>query len=195
MKRMMMFLSVATVALAAGTVGCKSTPVPPVNTGFLTTSQNLVQVSPASWRYRNPSGRMARYDKFIVRPVELAMPEGAPGQATSADDLQAVRDYMHKAFTKALIEGGNQIVDAPAGDVAVIRTAITDAFAKGARVGISVEAEVIDSVSTVQLGAAIESETGPNLTLNNFWREHDAKVIMDAWAARLREFVDSAHSG
>ena len=85
------------------------------------------------------------------------------------------------------------MVDAPGWDVAEIAVALTDAFDAKNRIGIAMEGEMLDSVSNVQLGAVIQSQRGRNLTINRFWQEHDAKVIMDGWADRLRTFIDQSH--
>ena len=193
MNGMRIGLAVAAVSLAVATVGCASKDAPiPVRTGFLSTYSNLGKTSPTSWRYRNPNNRLARYDKFIVHPVELAFPEGAKGWDEPAGDLQKVKDYMRQAFIDALVAGGNEVVEYPGGDVAEVRVALTDAYDSGGTIGIAIEAEMIDSVSSVQLGAVVESQIGSNLTINSFWRRNDATKIMDAWADRLQNFVDAS---
>jgi hypothetical protein len=186
----------AALGIVICSAGCASSnPPPPVQTGFLSTYRHLDQTAPNTWRYIEPSNRLARYDKFIVAPVEVRLAEGATGWKTSAGDLKAVADYMQQAMISAVSDAGYQVVQRPGAEVAEIRVAITDAYDKGNHIGIAVEGEMVDSVSRAQVGALVESQRGQNLTINRFWQEHDAKKIMDNWASRLRTVIDDARAG
>jgi hypothetical protein len=182
-----------TAVLALGGCASPETP-PPVKTGFLSTYRNLDQMDASTWRYIDPNNRLARYDKFNIAPVEFSLPEGARAWDEKAGDLKAVADYMHQALVNA-ISDKYEVTTAPAWDVADVKVALTDAYDKDGRVGVAIEAEVLDSVSQVQIGALVQSKQGSNLTFNTFWRNKDAKTILDGWAQRFRETIDAAHGG
>jgi hypothetical protein len=58
--------------------------------------------------------------------------------------------------------------------------------------GASMEFEVLDSQTGVQIGAAIESQLGNRLSLKGMSKWGDAKAVMDDWAKRLRARLDEA---
>ncbi len=162
-------------------------------TSFLSTYRQLQPQGPSSWRFVEPTNRLARYDKFIIDDIELTLMKHGSGQRADEADLKRVRDYMRQALTDAL-EPEYRVVTAPAGDVAEVRVALTDAFRDQRRIGVSMQAEVIDAVSNVQLAALVEGRRGKNVAFNRFWTENDAKQIMDEWARRFRAVVDQAHA-
>lgn len=199
MFRALIGLSIATfVALS---VGCQNNQKQTASvdfdavraSSFLSTYRNLNQDAPATWRYIDPNNRLARYNKFIIDEVVLTTDQSAGAPQASPEDLRRIEDYMRQALRDAL-EPEYQVVTAPAGDVGEIRIGLIDAYRKNRRVGITMQAEVIDAVSNVQIAGLVEAQRGSNIALNRFWTESDAKSIMDDWAQRLRRVVDEAHA-
>ena len=187
--------SACALTLTMGLAGCQSTPEPgpATHTGFLSTYSRLEQVGESHWRYIDPSNRLARYDKFIIHPVKVLVQEGARGEGTTTESqYTAVADYMRQAVIDA-IEPRYDAVDTPRGDVADVYIAITDAYYLDNRVGLAMEGEVIDSVSSVQIGAVVRSVVNPGISLNTPAVEARAKEFMDEWARNFRTFLDRAH--
>jgi hypothetical protein len=193
MIRTGLVLATITATLMLGGCATQEAP-PPVKTGYLSTYRNLEKLNPETWRYIDPNNRLARYDKFNIAKVEFSLPEGARAWDEKAGDLKAVADYMREALVNA-ISDKYEVTTTPAWDVADVKVALTDAYDKDGRVGIAIEAEVLDSVSQVQIGALVQSKQGKNLTFNTFWRNKDAKAILDGWAQTFRDTIDAAHSG
>ncbi len=219
MKTQIQFMLVVIIVFGVALVGCTSTesttstassqPMTDIatTTGFLSTYSNLEPAGENSLRYLEASNRLARYDKFVIYPVELLTYEDSEGNQISVADRKMLQQYMHDALVKALSQGdGYEVVDAPAWDVADVRVALTD-VKKSALLfnaiprlklidlglgGMSMEAEIIDSVSNVQIAAAVESKTGRNLWID-FSQFDDAKGAMDEWAYRFRRIIDEAH--
>ncbi|MHC5001769.1 MAG: DUF3313 family protein [Planctomycetota bacterium] len=185
-------LLAASIFAAASIGGCASNePAPPVRTNFLSTYKNLEQVSDTTWRYLN-TAEIAKYNRFFVPEARVFPAEGARAVQTTWGDLNMAREYLQQTVINHLSEGGYEVVQNPGPGVAEVRLALTEAFDAGNRVGLNIEAELLDSLSTIQMGALLESQMGQNLTLTRFWTEHDAKAIMDS-SQRFRDRLDEIH--
>jgi len=218
MRRQLHIVFIAIAACSAGMAGCKSTesttePAAPASavatpkgTGFLSTYSRLEPAGETSLRYLDPNNRLARYDKFTIYPVELRMYEGTEGHGVPVEKQRMLQQYMHDALVRVL-QDGYEVVDAPAWDVAEVHVALTDIKQSTPILnviprlklmdvglgGMSMEMEVLDSVSHVQITALVESQTGRNLSID-FTQFDDAKGAMDDWASRFRRVVDEAHA-
>jgi hypothetical protein len=211
-------VTLVSLASAAALLGCQSSqekepyapPTPPKamrpltdSTGFLSTYSRLEQAGPSSLRYLDPNNRLARYEKFAIAPVEVML--YTADATVSPENQRMLASEMRKALVNAL-SPRYQVVSDPAGDVAEVRVAITDIkrstpvlnviprlklvdFGLG---GLAMEAEVIDSVSNVQIAALVESSVGRNLSWNTTQWD-DAIGAMKDWAKRFRAAVDAAH--
>ncbi|MCP3906326.1 MAG: DUF3313 domain-containing protein [Planctomycetes bacterium] len=219
MSRMLRSFAVLTLVTATALLGCESTPkddsastlpAPPKAmrplpdaTGFLSTYSRLEQAGPSSLRYINPNNRLARYDKFMLQPVEIKWYH--QGVTVSEANQQMLAKAMHDAVVKAMSDR-YQIVTTPAWDVGELRVALTDLQRSTPILnaiprpkitdlglgGLAMEAEVIDSVSNVQAAALVESSIGRNLSWNPTEFD-DAIGAMNDWARRFRKTVDMAH--
>ena len=81
-----------------------------------------------------------------------------------------------------------------------VQPADADAFPNAIDIGkVAVEMEMVDSVTGEQIAAAIDRQSlGAGATVGSVSFSRDgqfaaAKDAFDGWAARLREFLDSAH--
>jgi len=213
-------LTVLTLVTGTMLLGCESTPdkkegytppEPPAAmrplpdaTGFLSTYSRLEQAGPSSLRYIDPNNRLARYTKFMLQPVEIKWYHA--GVTVSEANQRMLADEMKKAVVKAMSDR-YEIVTAPAYDVGEVRIALTDIQRSTPILnaiprpkitdlglgGLAMEAEIIDSVSNVQIAALVESSTGRNLNWNpTEW--DDAIGAMNDWARRFRKTVDAAHA-
>jgi len=198
----------ATVLLSAmiATAGCstttETTTALPARTGFLSTYRNLEPSSSVKFSYLAPDNRLVRYDKFIIDPVEFRLHDGSE---LTEEDRETIQTYMHDSLAAAL-SNRYQIVSTPSWDTAEIRIAVTN-VRKSAPIlnaiprpkvidlglgGLSMEGEIVDSVSKVQLAAMVDSRIGQNRTID-FTQLDDTKAVMDDWAWHFANVFDQAH--
>ena len=154
-------------------------------------------------RYISP--QLRDYNSYIVDPVQIR----AQRANITPEQRAEIARYMHDALAKVLTTGGYRIASKPGVGVARVRFAITDIqeakwylnvhpatkLTGAGRGGASMEAEVVDSVSGVQLAAAIRSGRGEEFELNPFSTIDDVKGAIDQWAQaageRLKELRES----
>jgi hypothetical protein len=211
-KKMEKRMNVASVlmVLAAGLMlvqcGCESGGA--VKTGFLTDYSRMKAVSDTSLRYVNKAA-LGAYSGFIVEPVAVHFHSGAKaieqrteGKLTE-QELRDLRNYMHSALIKAVQNSGRAVVYQPAGGVARIRVALTDiektdvinvlpaaSLAGIGLGGVSMEAEIIDSMTGGQIAAVVEAQKGSTVPFSNMGEWTTAKKIMDDWAKRLQKRLE-----
>lgn len=181
----------ASVLLAAALAsGCKTPkPTVPVQSGFLSTYNNLVQVDASTWRYLDTQ-RLPRYTSFQIKTIKVAFDE-FDGKPLTPEQRDKVTSYLRDAITRALTPA-YPVVTAPSVSTGQINVAITSASKRGERLDLWVEGEILDSYSSVQVAAVMKSELGKNY-LGNWWDRVSAKEMMDKWAEQLRKTIDAAH--
>lgn len=182
--------------------GCASTKPP---SGFLS---SYTQLKPEGGNlvYRSP--KLREYSRFIVDPVQLQIQRDPP--VLKPEEKAEVARYFRDAVINVLTTRGHQLSDRPDVGVARIRIAITDVWkakwyvnlhpatkASGLGTGgASMEAEIIDSVTGDQLGAAIRTASGNQFELDTFSSLDDVKDAIQRWArevgARLDEIQKTA---
>jgi hypothetical protein len=181
--------------------GCASAPPP--RTGFISDYSKLKKIDEGQMRYIAP--QLRDYDAYIVAAVEMR----AKNENIKPEQRAEVAKYMHSALIKVLTDGGYKIAAQPGPKVARLRVAITDIqeakwymnvhpgtkLTGAGRAGASMESEVVDSVTGVQLAAAIRSGKGKEFELNPFETINDVKNVIDQWAKsagdRLKELRES----
>lgn len=179
-------IALAGVAGLSLLAGCRHSPNAPTKTGFLYTYNNLVQVDASTWRYIN-ADRLPIYRRFTIDPVKVMVKEWE-GKELTAEQRAKAAAYVRKALTEAL-QDKYPIVTEPGVDVGEFRIAITSAYKKGMQVGFSLEGEVLDSYTAVQVAAVTRSEVG-ELYIGSWWDGPSFKQMVDAWAKRVREALD-----
>ena len=185
--------NIVTVVLASAAglmavTGCKTTPNAPVQSGFLSQYHNMKEVEPGRWVYLNKE-RLGSYNKFMVDPVKVLFTE-YKGKPLTDEQRQKISEYVHNAIVNALRDR-YPVVTAPSTDTAEIRVAVTDAYKKGNQVGLTVEAEIIDSYTAVQVGAAMRAALGEPY-VGSWWDTDSAKEIVNDLAKRLRQVIDES---
>lgn len=202
-------LMIMAAVILVGIGGCGGSKAP-VTTGFLGDYSKLQAVSDESYRYLNKTA-LSKCTAFIVEPVAVHFKEGSKAiQAKSEgkvteQDLADLTNYFHDAIVKAITDAGYSVTYQPASGVARIRVALTDmeetnalnvlpqASLLGVGVGgLAMEAEVIDSVTSKQIAAVVESQKGSRVPFSNLGEWGTAKGVMDGWAKRLKERLDEA---
>jgi len=190
MNRLKTAVLAGTLLATALSTGCH-TPKPsvPVQSGFLSSYNNLVQVDATTWRYLDTQ-RLPRYTAFQIRTVKVLFDE-FDGKPLTAEQRDKVTNHLREAITKALTPAYPIVTD-PGVNVGQIDVAITKAGKTGDRLDLWVEGEIVDSYSRFQVAAVMKSELGKNY-LGNWWDRVSAREMMDKWAAQLRQTIDAAH--
>jgi hypothetical protein len=182
--------------LIVGTVGivllggCAGHKFQPAQSGYLSQYHHLTPVDENTSRYVNVS-RLATYNKFKIASVDVLV-KSYDGQPLTDEQRQKMTDYLRNSITWALADK-YPVVEASSTDTAEIRMAITDAYKSGSQLGLSIEGEILDSFSAVQIGAVIRTDLG-NRYVGDWWDRTSAKEIINDWSRRLREAIDSAHA-
>ncbi len=205
-------LIIAMSVILAGINGCSKEQKGPVMTGFLSDYSKLEAASDTSYRYLDKAA-FSRYTSFIVDPVTVHFKEGAKAIEKKSEgkltdkDMMDLTNYFHDAIVKSITDAGYSISYQPRYNVARIRVAITDieetsalnvlpqASLLGVGVGsVTMEAEIVDSVTGKQRGAVIESQKGSRIPFSNLGDWGTAKGIMDNWAKRFKERLEETNA-
>ncbi len=174
------------MCLLAGCAGQKFQAVP---SGFLSTYEHLKPVDTMTWRYVD-APRLAIYTQFKIAPVEILV-KNYNGRPVTPEQKQRMADYIRSSVIAAL-EKSYAIVDGPSPETAEIRIAVTDAYKADNRLGISVEGEIQDSLSSAQVAAVMRAGLGERY-LGDWWDATSARQIIDRWTHGLRQAIDTAH--
>jgi hypothetical protein len=176
-----------------------------VKTGFLGDYSKLQKESDSSLRYVNDKA-VAAYSGFIVDPVVVYFQDGATSKGKlTAQQLADLTNYLHTKIVGAVQGAGKKVAYQPATGVARIRVALTDiektsavnmvpqASLLGAGIGgASMEAEVVDSMTSQQIGAVVESGKGSRIPFANLGDWTAAKSVMDGWADRFQKRLEES---
>lgn len=182
----------------------------------------------AQFIYRNPLADFAKYSKIMIDPIGAWAAPKSKLAALPEKDVTAVLSYLDGALRRELSKD-YAIVNNPGPDVMRLRIALTEA--RGAKVvlntlssvipiglavsilklaatgthsavgEVNVEAELLDSQTGEQLGAAIDGRAGRKVIASgNFTKWGDVQDAFDFWAERLRlrleelRRVDGSHT-
>lgn len=190
------------VAAAAMIVGCG--PKTPVQTGFLSTYDNLKVVD--NTRMRFVSEDLKNYSAFIVDPVELRVQENPP--VLTPEHRAEVAVYFREAFIKVLTDRGYSVVDEAGVGVARVQLALTDVqtttwwlnlhpaskLTGAGTGGASMEGEIVDSVTGEQLAAVVQAGKATQFKLDSFSTLTDVKQTIDGWANTAGQRLDDLRS-
>ena len=186
--------------------GCAT---PAAKTGFLKDYSKLEPDPDIDGRHRyiNPNMNAGEYSKFIVDPVVLSLSETGKERDIDQEDLNEQVTFFHKTIVEEL-EKDYRVVSSPGKGVARVRVAITDVektnpllnIHPGTKLtgaglgGAGMEAELVDSVTSQTIAAAIDNQEGSRMSLlaGVQWCGH-AQAVMENWADDLKKFIDQAH--
>ena len=190
------------IALVAAGSGCASVPKP---TGFISDYSRLEKAGQGKMRYL--SDDLANYDSYIVDPVQIRVHRDPP--VLKPKERAEVANYFQDAITRVLGEHDYKIATDAGPRTARVRFAITDvqkskwylnlyapmklsgAFTGGA----SLEGEVIDSVTGVQLAATIQAGRGNQFELDTFNTLDDVRDVIDRWAKQAGKRLEELKHG
>jgi len=167
----------------------------------------------AEFTYRDPSMDLSKYQKVILDPVQLWTAEGSALSSLSREDQQLLVDYFYVSLHDAL-KRDYAIVNESGSDVMRVRCAITEAratspvkdlistvtpaglgisYAKRLVVGthsavgvVSVEGELLDSVTGERLAAVVDRRAGTKSVLGKPTRWGDVQDAFSFWARRMQ---------
>jgi len=197
---------------------------PKTDSGFLQSYEDF-QEDPdtGSWIWVKEKGILADYDRFIIAPIVVYPANDAQFKAINPDDLQKLTNYFRAELTKALDQAGYPVVHQPGKGVGVIRIAIVgivpgnpimyagswmpyariadtaNAATGGTHMGvgsISIEAELLDSLTGAREGAVIDTQVGKKLQVQqSLTKWGDIAQAVQTWAERFAARVTKAHEG
>lgn len=183
-------LAVVVAAASAASVGACSGAPDARRTDFLTDYSRLVHVDDSTARWIDTAS--GPFHTIILEPIEIRV----PADHVDASQREELRAHTDKVFQKVATDAGYTLTDAPGAGVARVRVAITDVnktawwmqihpvgnvSGSGAG-GLSVEAEILDSMTNAQVAAVVRSfGRGAWLQLPSFSRLSDAKDAIDRW--------------
>ena len=161
--------------------------------GFLTDYSRLEPISNTSFRYINPKYNLGDYAKFIIEPVEIYFDDKAKAAVMGWDELEKLKSYMRRTLIDTLEPRYNAVGTRIRHGTAIVRIALTNVErAKPFKMGsVSMEMELLDSVTDQQIAALIESRKKEVSFLGlDPWS--GAKAVMDDWAQRFYNRLEEA---
>ncbi|MDP0496901.1 MAG: DUF3313 domain-containing protein [Verrucomicrobiota bacterium JB024] len=197
---------------------------PMTKSGFLPSYEGFKEdPDTGAWVWRKEEGVLAQYNRFIISPIIVYPANDSEFKGISPDDLKKLTDYFRAELTQALDQAGYPVVFQPGKGVAVVRIAIVGVvpgnpvmyagswmpYARiadaanqatgGTPMGvgsISIEAELLDSLTGAREGAVIDTLAGKKLEVRqsmNKWG--DIAQAVQTWAQRFAARVTKAHGG
>jgi hypothetical protein len=188
-----------------------------------------------SYEYVDPTADFSKYDKLLVDRIKIFFKEDSDYKGIDPDELKVLTDYFYEAINDAVgdayplvKEAGPDVLrlrvavtdlvpnkpEASVVTLVIPFSWVVDA-GSGAAKGetgstlftghATIEVEVLDSVSSRQLVAHIETETGKKYNwahgvdkgvkgyMNAYSKWNYTKQAMDDWAQLLRVRLDAAH--
>jgi len=188
-----------------------------------------------SYKYRNTSVDGTRYKKLLVDRIKIWFKDDADYKGIDPDELKMLTDYLYQAIEKAMgqdypmvKEAGPDVLrlriavtDVEPNEVAASVTTLVVPFlwigdaGTGVAAGeagstvftgeASVEIEALDSVSSEQVAAYIQTEVGKKYNwtqgvtagvgsyVKSYSKWEYTKDAMDHWAQMIRERLDQVH--
>jgi hypothetical protein len=203
---------------ASAPVTIKKIPAGQEFVGFLSTYANLKPnpkfENTKSFVTDDPNKNIHRYVAVMIDPPVIYVSTDTDEKNVPDKGVAALRDYFQNAITKA-VQDAYPVVQSPGPLVLRLRSAIvgidvgqpaqgdskdSDALQRPLNIGkVGIEAEFVDSESGEQIAAAVDHQNlgdGAQVGAANFTRDEKfraATEAFDGWAARLRDFLDSAN--
>ena len=188
-----------------------------------------------AFRYLNPDVDFSSYNKLLIDRIKVYYQEDSDYQGIDPDDLKALTDYFHQALVKAMgdeypvvdepgpdvlrlrIAVTDLVPNKP--EASVVSLVVPFLWVADAGTGVAkgetgstaftgeatIELEALDSVSSRQLGAFIETRVGKKYNWTKgvtegvtsyakaYTKWDYTKKAMDFWAQRLRMRMDALH--
>ncbi len=188
-----------------------------------------------AFRYLDPEADFSRYNKLLIDRIKVFYQEDSDYKGIDPDDLKALTDYFHQALVKAMgdaypvvdepgpdvlrlrIAVTDLVPNKP--EASMVSLVVPFLWVADAGTGVAkgetgstaftgeatIEMEALDSVSSQQLGAYIETRVGKKYNwtkgvtegVTSYVKAYSkwdyTKKAMDFWAQRLRTRMDELH--
>jgi len=152
----------------------------------------------AALTYVKPGVDFKKYDTIMFDRVSVWLSPEAETRGIDPAVFKKMSDYFQNALIDA-VKDGYTVVDQPGANVLRVRAAITDVepsnpVAKAVSVdnmgtgGAEAEFELLDSMSSERLAAAVDRRRGGKPASRAVWE--DTKDVFDYWAKRFRVRLD-----
>ena len=152
----------------------------------------------AALTYVDPDVDFKKYDALMFDRVSVWLSPVAETREVDPAVFKKMSDYFLNALVEA-VKDGYTVVDQPGPNVIRVRAAITDVepsdpVAKAVSVdnigtgGAEAEIELLDSMSSERLAAAVDHRRGGKPASRAVWE--DTKDAFDYWAGRFRARLD-----
>ena len=187
------------------------------------------------YRYRDPAADLGRYNKLLVDRIKVWFKEDSEYKGIDPDELKMLTDYFYEAIEKAVGDAYPMVAEAgpdvlrlrialtdvvPNKPEASVTSLIVpflwvgEAGAGAATKGVgatpftgeaTIELEALDSVSSQQLAAHIETQVGKKYQwtkgisegVTSYVKAYSkwdyTKKAIDQWAQLIRQRLDEAH--
>ena len=178
----------------------------PERTGFLSDYSRLELMQNNNLRY--VSERFSEYESFIIDPIAILFQRDLENPEFSDKELEDLKQHGVDELTKQLTKDDRYaVVNEPGEGVARIRLGLTEVddtigllnvsiYTKISGLGlggVSLEGEVVDSVTGEQIAAAIRWGSGSRVLRAGYTHTGDAKIQFDKWAKQIRQQIDEQH--
>lgn len=184
--------------------------------GFLSKYDNLKPnprfENTVSYVSQDPNKNVHKYVQVIVDPPQIYVATDSDEKLVTDEARLALIEYFQNSITRA-VQDAFPVVENKGPLVLRLRSALIGVDVSGAagpkddgalehpiNIGkVGVEMELVDSETGEQIAAAVDRQNlgdGAMVGSTTFSREEKfeaAREAFDGWAARLREFLDSAH--
>jgi len=188
-----------------------------------------------SYEYVDPAVDFSKYNKLLVDRIKIFFKDDSEYKGIDPDELKVLTDYFYEALNKEVGDAYPLVKEPGPGvmrlriavtdlvpnkpEASVATLVIPFAWVADAGTGVAkgetgstvftgeatIEMEALDSVSSQQLAAHIETETGKKYNwakgvtkgvtgyMNAYSKWNYTKTAMDDWAKLLRVRLDAAH--
>lgn len=186
--------------------GCAGPVEKPEQAGFLSDYSRLALMKNDNLRYVDE--RVSDYESFIIDPVAILFERDPVNPVFSDKELEDLTQYAVDELTQQLTKNdGYAVVNEPGQGVARIRIGLAEVddtigllnvsiYTKITGLGLgglSIEGEIVDSVTGEQIAAAIRWGSGSRVLRAGYTHTGDAKILIDKWAKQIRKQVDERH--
>jgi hypothetical protein len=188
-----------------------------------------------AYRYRDPNTDFSKYNKLLVDRIKIWFQEDSEYKGIDPDELKMLTDYFYEAINKAVGDAYPMVTEAGPDvlrlriavtdlvpnkpEASVVTLVVPFLWIGDAGTGVAkgevgstaftgeatIEMEALDSVSSQQLAAYIETEVGKKYQwtkgvaegVTSYVKAYSkwdyTKKAMDTWAQLLRERLDETH--
>jgi len=144
----------------------------------------------------------------MIDSVAILFERDPENPVFSDKELEDLKQHVVDALTRQLTrDDGYAVVNEPGQGVARVRIGLAEVddtigllnvsiYTKVTGLGLgglSMEGEIVDSVTGEQIAAAIRWGSGSRVLRAGYTHTGDAKILIDRWAKQIRKQVDERH--